>query len=250
MSCALLLDGIVRDFRGILGGKLVGIYVHGSIAFGCFRWEVSDVDFLAVVDAPLAHEEKLELIRAILRRVPDAPEKGMEMSVVTLDVCRDFVYPTPYELHFSNAWLEAYRADIEGCCARCWGVDYDLAAHFAVTRAVGIAWYGRPVAEVFGAVPEEALLDSILRDVSDAQDGGIVENPVYYVLNLCRAMAYMEDGLLLSKAGGGEWGLEHLPSRHHAVVRGALDAYAFGGEMDGFDLEPFLLYCRGVLFGA
>ena len=36
----ILMDDVTRDFIDVLGDKLVGIYVHGSIAFGCFRWEL------------------------------------------------------------------------------------------------------------------------------------------------------------------------------------------------------------------
>ena len=49
MECKELLDKIVSAYNDILQENLTGIYVHGSLAFGCFRWEKSDVDFLVVV---------------------------------------------------------------------------------------------------------------------------------------------------------------------------------------------------------
>lgn len=220
----LLMDGICDDFAGILGENLVGIYVHGSIAFGCFRWETGDVDFLAVVEKTLTHREKVALILAILARTPDAPPKGIEMSVVTLDACRNFVHPAPYELHFSNAHLDRYLADIDGYCEQLCGCDPDLAAHFTVVNACGIALYGRPAAEVFSPVPREAMVSSILSDVTDVRDG-FDENPVYFTLNLCRTLAYLEENLVLSKKGGGEWALKHLPETHHRAIRNALKAY-------------------------
>ena len=48
-----LLDALCADFRAVLGDKLAGFYAHGSIAFGCFRWETGDIDFLAVAKSPL-----------------------------------------------------------------------------------------------------------------------------------------------------------------------------------------------------
>ena len=244
-----LMHNLTRDFASVLGNKLTGIYIHGSIAFGCFRWECSDVDFLAVVNQPLTMDEKTALIRAILKRVPEAPEKGIEMSVVTESVCRNFVYPTPYELHFSNAHLEAYRADLKGHCQRLCGSDPDLAGHFAVTKAKGIAWHGRPIGEIFGEVPRSARLASIRNDVMDAQDEGIAENPVYYVLNLCRAIACQEQGLLLSKREGGAWGLQNLAQEHRPVIRSALDAYTEGAKMDGSGLIPFRDYALERILG-
>jgi len=241
MNWQSLMNDITRDFTSALGDKLTGIYIHGSIAFGCFRWETSDVDFLAVVRKPLSLSEKTALIRAILNRVPDAPQKGIEMSVVTEDVCRNFVYPTPYELHFSNAHLDAYREDLEGYCQKLCGTDPDLAAHFSVTKAKGVAWYGKPIAEVFGDIPREALLASVRSDAADAQDG-MAENPVYFVLNLCRVIACQERGLLLSKAEGGQWGLENLPAEHAPTIRSALNAYTAGAEMDSSGAAAFCSY--------
>lgn len=243
-----LMDNIVQDYREVLGHKLVGVYVHGSIAFGCFRWEVSDVDFLAVVSQPLTHEEKLGLIRSLLARTPDAPQKGFEMSVVLADVCRNFVYPTPFELHFSNAWLERYAADADGMCRALVGTDPDLAGHFAVTKAVGVAWYGKPVEEVFAPVPRDALIASVMNDVEDSRES-LLDNPPYFILNLCRTIACKEEGLMLSKKGGGEWALENLPSEHHAAIRSALDAYTRDVPMNPGGAEAFRDYALGRLKG-
>ena len=234
-----LLDALCADFRAVLGDKLAGFYAHGSIAFGCFRWETGDIDFLAVAKSPLTQAEKVALIRALLARTPDAPEKGIEMSVVLESVCRSFEHPAPFELHFSNAWLDRCAADAEGYCRAPHGGDPDLAAHFAVTREAGLALYGPPPKEMFAPVPREAVLDSIRADV---EDGDILENPVYCALNLCRALAYREESKLLSKAGGGEWALEHLPGEHHPAIRSALNAYVRGDAPELSGMAEFQRY--------
>lgn len=248
MNYEILMDRITADFRSVLGDKLTGIYVHGSIAFGCFRWETSDVDFLAVVKAPLTHEEKTGLIRRILNRVPESPEKGIEMSVVTEEACRNFVYPTPYELHFSNAHLARYEEDLDGYCETLKGSDPDLAGHFSVTKVKGIAWYGKPIEDVFGEVPREALLESIRTDARDAGEDGVFENPTYFVLNLCRVIACQEKNLLLSKQEGGEWGLRNLPKEYGKVIRGALNAYTGDGEMTEAGVAEFRNYALSRIF--
>ena len=248
MTLKALLDTIRADFTRILGGKLTGLYLHGSIAFGCFRREVSDVDFLAVVSSPLTLSEKVSIIRAIIALTPEAPPKGIEMSVVTEAVCRNFVYPTPYELHFSNFHLERYLSDLEGYCQMLQGNDPDLAAHFAVTYAVGQTLCGKPIDEVFAPVPRDALLSSIRADVAEAD---MDENPVYFTLNLCRVLACQEQGLLLSKRGGGEWGLENLPEKYHPVIRAALAVYTGnGGESASKDARnTFCAYAKARIFG-
>ena len=57
-----LLQKIKSSYQIILQDKLVGIYVHGSIAFQCFTWENSDIDFLVVVNESLSQAEKEALI--------------------------------------------------------------------------------------------------------------------------------------------------------------------------------------------
>ena len=223
MNIQLLLNHLRADFREILGENLVGFYVHGSIAFGCFTWATGDADFLAVAARQPSHDEKVALIRALLRRTPDAPPKGIEMSVVTEDACRRFIHPAPYELHFSNAHLDRCRSDPGLYCREMHGVDPDLAAHFAVTRAVGLNLYGPPAKELFAPVPREAMLDSLRRDIEDTD---IFADPVYAALNLCRAAAFREDNLILSKEDGGRWALAHLPEKYHPAILSALARYA------------------------
>lgn len=239
-----LLDRICADFRRILGSNLVGFYVHGSIAFGCFRWETSDVDFLAVAEQPLSHDEKTALIRAILAHTPDAPPKGIEMSVVLKEHTQHFVYPTPFELHFSNAYLRQYTEDADGMCKNLHGADPDLAAHFAVTRKTGLCLYGAPIDEIFASVPRAAMLDSLLLDCGDSADM-LMQNPVYFALNLCRAIAFREQNLILSKAGGGEWALAHLPEEYHPAIRSALNAYVSGTPANRDIIENFRDYALG-----
>ena len=43
-----ILAQVTSSFQKILKDNLVGIYVHGSIAFNCFHWDRSDIDFIVV----------------------------------------------------------------------------------------------------------------------------------------------------------------------------------------------------------
>lgn len=231
MCLEMLLQVLSSRYQALLGHHLAGIYLHGSIAFGCFSWARSDIDFIVVVDEPLAEATKLDLL-AVLEDLHDqAPPKGFEMSVVLEEHCRPFAYPTPYELHFSNGWRDLYLADPRSLCDTNGKTDIDLAAHFTVINKVGIPLYGRPVAEVFGPVPHQAYLDSILADVAQARQD-VLANPVYVILNLCRVLSYVKDRQVLSKAQGGHWGITHLSEPGRSIVGQALAAYS--GEQDDF----------------
>ena len=222
-----LLQETAGEFQKILKENLVGIYEHGSLSFGCFRWEASDIDFLAVVRRPLTLAEKEGMICTLLERRERAPDKGFEMSVVLQEHLKPFVYPTPFELHYSEGHLESVRKDLAGYCAGMQGTDRDLAAHCTVVRAKGRTVVGEKIGDVFGEVPRSAYLDSILFDVESAEEE-ILENPVYTALNLCRVLAAAKENLVLSKAEGGRWGMNMPDGRWREFVRSALSAYENG----------------------
>lgn len=238
-----LLKEIVTQYRAILGGNLVGMYLHGSLAFGCFRWEASDIDFLVVTQAPPSPDEKLALLRVLSGLERSAPPKGFEMSVVLERECLHFRYPTPFELHYSNAHATRFQSDPAAYCAAMHGTDPDLAAHFTVIRSVGRALWGKPISAVFGDVPREAYLRSILADVSGAENDVA---SVYIVLNLCRVLAYAQDGMVLSKAQGGRWVLAHLPQADARSVSAALASYE-GGAPFALDAAVFQAFAPSML---
>lgn len=222
-----LLKDISDEYQAVLGEKLVGVYAHGSLVFGCFHWAVSDIDFLVVVEEEPTAYQKEQLIRALLERTVEAPQKGFEMSVVCQEHLNPFAYPTPFCLHFSNTHLEACRKDLSGYCRRMRGTDRDLAAHCMVTHGKGRAVAGKPISDVFGEVPREAYLDSIRMDVEDARNE-MQTNPVYMALNLCRVLAAVRDDLVLSKKEGGEWACSHIDNQWLGLIGKAIDAYSNG----------------------
>ena len=245
MTLEEILTTIREIFQTVLKGKLTGIYVHGSIAFGCFNRDKSDIDFLVVVKEALTQQEKEEIIRLLLQLDEHCPPKGMEMSVVQEKVCMPFHYPTPYELHYSNAHREKYIADLPGYCEMMHGTDKDLAAHITVTRTVGLTLWGKPVQEVFGEVPKADYIDSILFDVENAEKG-IQGDPVYYVLNLCRVCGYLEENIVMSKKQGGEWGMNGLPGEYRKLLQSALKCYEGSDilETDAEKLKRFAEYMK------
>ena len=224
MTLDEITEAFVRESRDILGNDLVGVYLHGSAAMGCFNEKKSDIDLLVVAERELSDETKLRYMDMVVG-LNDEPPKGIEMSVVRQVVCRPFIYPTPFELHFSVTHLDWYRKNPVDYTEKMKGVDKDLAAHFTITLRRGKCLYGKAIPEVFEPVKREFYFDSIRNDVVDAENA-VSENPVYVILNLCRVLAYGQDGLILSKREGGEWGLANLPGEYHGLITSVLDAYS------------------------
>lgn len=240
-----LLDQIQNAYQTILGDNLTGVYIHGSLAFGCFRWDCSDIDFLVVTESEPDLPQKEALIHTLLKLNPAAPQKGFEMSVVLKENCQHFQHPLPYCLHFSNRYIEKAAADLAAYCQTMSGRDPDLAAHITVLHAVGQVLCGPAIEDVFAPVPPAAYLNSLWADVENAEND-IFDHPVYTILNLCRVLAYVRGGRILSKEQGGTWGLSHLPDHLRHVVRQARNMYVRGTAED-FDPDELSKFTQVLL---
>ena len=224
MDLDSLINSFVERSKDILGENLVGIYLHGSLAMGCFNPLRSDVDLIVVVNEPLSFSTKKAYMDMVVEHNAKAPKKGIEMSVVLRKVCKPFVYPTPFELHFSAGHLDWYKENPEEYIREMNGTDKDLAAHFTIINKRGRCLFGMPIKEVFSEVPESDYMDSIWYDIKHAKKE-IKYFPMYLTLNLTRVLAYKEEGLVLSKKEGGEWAITNLPNEYHPLIMDAMRDY-------------------------
>ena len=227
-------DDLLRRFTEmsltVFGENLAGVYLHGSLAMGCFNPEKSDLDLILIVERDISDDQKLTFLNQVVELNREAPPKGLELSVVKREHCAPFVYPTPFEFHFSPAHLALALEDPEAYIQKLQGTDKDLGAHFTIINHYGIVLYGEKISGVFAPVPMADYIDSIWSDVEGAREE-ILENPVYMVLNLCRVLAYLQDGLVLSKQSGGVWGVEKLSEAYKKIVVTARRCYESDTEM-------------------
>jgi streptomycin 3"-adenylyltransferase len=220
------VDGFVRAAKNLLGDNLTGVYLHGSLAMGCFHPAHSDVDLLAVTRDTIPVETKRALIERLL--TSSTHPAPLEISFLRQADLDPWQHPTPFDLHYGEMWRESYQEDLQTGAWQRWNDetrdDPDLAAHLTITRQRGICLHGRPIAEVFAPVPAADYVDAIWSDLEWAVER-IARNPTYFVLNACRVCAYLESGAICSKEEGGAWALSHLPQRYRALVARALAHY-------------------------
>ena len=79
----------------------------------------------------------------------------------------------------------------------------------------------------FADVPVQDYIDSIWNDIAEAEEE-ITDNPMYIILNLARVLAYIKDGLVLSKKEGGEWALNNVHEIYHILIQVCLDRICRG----------------------
>jgi streptomycin 3"-adenylyltransferase len=251
------LGRVVSTLRADLGGELIGVYLHGSLAMGAFVPGRSDVDILAVCAAPLHRERRIGLGRA-LAAIPTPPSGGdLEFSLVTEGSVRARSTVPSFEVHV-NTHEEPFVVDGSERPG-----DQDLVIHFAMARARGRALVGPEPRELFPEPDRAWLIRAILSDIQWAEEEGAaaweghhepeLASMAYQVLNAARSWRYLETGALGSKAEGAAW-LEHRdPDPDTRVLLLAALAYQRGGAADRPDertVKTFVERVEAMLRGA
>jgi predicted nucleotidyltransferase len=217
------LDDLTAGLRRILGDRLVGVYVHGSFALGCFNPQRSDLDVIAVATDALTASEH-EQLAALLAEVSGPtgpldlaeapPERPLEFHLLLADDLRPWRHPCPFDVHWRGELIER-------------GQDRDLAAHVTVARAAGIALVGPPPQETFPEVPRAEFEESLRDELAWTREHG---RELYRALTPLRVWAALETKQQHSKASGAEWALPRLPADLRPVVERALAAYTGSGR--------------------
>ncbi|WP_274366114.1 aminoglycoside adenylyltransferase domain-containing protein [Paenibacillus thermotolerans] len=246
-SAVARLVGLLRES---FGTKLIGVYLHGSLAMGGFQPDRSDIDVLAVTKESADMDVKLALAERLLAL--SGHPFAVELHICTQKQLQPWRHPCPFDFHYSEGWRGAIAGGLsEGTADSLLvlngGEDVDLAAHLTVLRERGLSLWGEPIAGVVPAVPAEDYLDAVLADVNvELRD--VSKQPVYYVLNMLRVVKAVTDGTVLSKEEAGVWGLTAMPF-HIEVIYMALEFYRRPERNEAlhFDIGPlrlFLASCR------
>jgi len=211
-----------HKLRCILGAKLIGIYIHGSVAQNAFRWERSDVDALAVVSERLTAAERLHFVGEMRALSEEGPAKGIEVSVLTEQELRWGAHPYVTECHYSPFWDEYVReAGWEN-----WDEesrrDEDITSHIFNLRQKSIVLEGPEITALFPEISRETFMESIAYDEHDAP-----VDMVDSVMNLCRYHCFLRSGALLSKEEGLQQMLPELPD-YEAFLRTILREFYAG----------------------
>jgi predicted nucleotidyltransferase len=218
------LDDLVRGLRDVLSEGIAGVYLHGSLALGCFNPALSDIDVLVVTKRSLTSTER-EALAPLL-----AAGGRIEISFLPESSLRRWRHPAPYDLHF--AWQEGRLLGP--------GEDHDLAAHVTIGRHAGVALLGPPPTDVFPEVPWEDYEDSLRRDLESCGEHG---GGIYAVLSPARIWATLTERDVHSKASGAAWAIERAPEEYRPLLSQALETYRTGTSEPWFTrdaVRPFV----------
>ena len=223
-----LLVEYIDGARNVLGGNLVGVYLSGSLAYGDFVPERSDIDLQVVVRSPLTQEELKaveELHRKIDTRCP-AWAKRIECSYVPLELMAELLPPkTPRPWWGFDTLYPAAPAGNE------WIIN-----HYFLSK-YGIALEGPDFTTLVPPIDMREVQKASARDllkewVPKIADMDWLSNShyqSYFVLNLCRILHTVCGGEPGSKRVAAQW-LKWKYSEWKDLVEEA-ERWRYGDEM-------------------
>lgn len=240
------IEAVINLCKRYILDNLIGIYLHGSLAMGCFNPTRSDLDFIVVVKEKISPEIKIEIVRKLMS-ISLSPSP-VEISFLTeKNLVRDGS-TFQYDLHYSEYWRKKYEKLITQVTAKIWNdeslEDADLSAHIRVINERGITIFGKDKDKVFPKVNDEDYIKAILYDFDDSFDG-CTDKPEYYILNACRVLHFLENRHVTSKKEGGEWGKDVLQNKYGKLIEASLDVYTgevFHPEFNSNTIKEFLEY--------
>ena len=165
----------VLDALEEAGVTVLGAYLTGSVATGDFDPETSDLDVVAVIDRPLASEDRKRLVEAIGRL--GCPARALELVAYVRGN-----QPPDLELN-----VNASAAD---------SAEVEAPTHWFVIDA-GMAQERIPAwKDYFDPISEERLREAVVSSLAWSKEWPELE---FARLNAARARHYLEHGEWLSK---------------------------------------------------
>lgn len=200
----------VDGLKGLLDKKIVGLYLSGSLAYGDFVPERSDIDLQAVLRSPLTLDElrAVEQLHKEIERICPEWADRIECSYVPFELMREMYPPaTP------RPWWGFGTLYAEAPAGNEWIIN-----HYLLSKH-GIALEGPDFDELIPPIDIQRVRQASARDlfqewVPKIDDRAWLSNShyqSYLVLNLCRILHIVVHGEPGSKKVAGQWAKATYP---------------------------------------
>ncbi|MFH1864041.1 MAG: aminoglycoside adenylyltransferase domain-containing protein [bacterium] len=224
-----IINSLTEGLKNILDLNLVGLYLTGSLSYGDFNPKRSDIDFLAVLNAPVSSEKlkKIEQLHKDIEKENKKWAERIECSYVTKDMLQNTLppkTPRPYigegkfysKAPYGNEWIiNLYWLYSKGKTIA--GPDFKT-----FIKPVDIA-----------DVQKASVRDLFKEWQPKIKDPDYLKNShyqSYVVLNLCRLLYTMVCNKLATKKISASWVKNEYPEWKNLVK--IAEDWGYGKEMN------------------
>lgn len=205
-----VMHDLIQGLLTILGARLLGVYVGGSVALGDFCEATSDLDFLVVTDGFLSMEDQIavkQLHAELLGRHGFAAR--LEGDYAPLEA----LVPTGTTVPVPGCERGVFIARVGEIMLSADNI-YNMREH-------GLNLYGPPPAELLPAVSHQQVRGAVQEMLAEGPEPfETVEEAASSLLNLVRSLLALSKGEPVTKTEGARWALHNLP----APLRPAIEA--------------------------
>lgn len=223
-----LLAGWTESVKNILGENVVGLYLSGSLTYGDFLPERSDIDLQAVVKRPLS-ERELQLIERLhkdLNEQHPAWKDRLECTYVPFEHMREILPPkTP------RPWWGFDTLYAEAPAGNEWSINQYFLAKY------GVALHGPDLNTLIPTLDMHEVRKASARDlfkewepkINDPKWLANSHYQSYLVLNLCRILSTVIGGEPGSKKAAAVWTKATYPQWKNLIEEA--ERWVYGKEM-------------------
>lgn len=213
-----LLDQLLAEIRAVLGEKLLGMYLYGSLVSGGFDHDISDLDLLAVIASDLDDQEAaaLETMHSDFVRRNPAWEQRIEVQYFSTEGLQTFRTRSSKMGNISPGEpFHVIDAGIE------WLMNwYFVREHDVILFGPSSRQFIPPISK---AEYMQAVRDHTRQWAEYVKNAaGSWHGQSYAVLTLCRAFYSHAHGEQVSKKKAAEWTAQQVPEWapliHNALV--------------------------------
>jgi predicted nucleotidyltransferase len=201
-----MLDSLLSEMQHILGDKLVGLYLYGSLVMGDFDNESSDIDLLAATTTDIDDQD----FDALHKMHDDFAEKHknwegrIEVKYLSVAALRTFKSQTSKIASISPG--EPFHV-IEA------GKHY--AANWYVVQEKGITLFGPSPRTIIDPISQEEFIQTVRDHVEQWREWVQISkdrpSQAYAILTMCRALYTCTHGEQVSKKRAALWTQQYLP---------------------------------------
>ncbi|MBZ0289941.1 MAG: DUF4111 domain-containing protein [Anaerolineae bacterium] len=201
-----LLDIILSRMQAILGDKLIGLYLYGSLVTGDFDDTVSDIDLLAAIADDLNEREFVALQAMHDRLAQDYPERKdrLEIAYLSLHGLKTFkTQASPIGIISPGEPFHIIEAGND------WSVNWYM------VREIGVTLVGPPPSDIIEPISKAEFVEVVKGHMSAWRDWiqGVDRLPAqaYAILTMCRGLYTIRNGEQMSKVRAAAWAKTQLP---------------------------------------
>lgn len=201
-----LLQSLLTRIQAILGQRLIGVYLYGSLVYGDFDVEISDIDLLTVIATPLDEQSftRLEGMHQQLAAANLRWQDRIETAYVTRNALNTARTQTSTIVNISPGEpfhrLEAGKE---------WLVNWYM------VRERGIALFGPSPQNVIDPITTAEFVEVIRSHTQQwaawIDDCRHLGGQAYAILTLCRALYVLTYGVQVSKLQAAAWAATTFP---------------------------------------